>query len=199
MRSIGDSVWIPLGKMTQIPKQCPDCLGTARWHVVLPSKEEFDVECPRCYPGGYAASTGVVLEDYTFVTRVANVQITGVSTSSGKVEYSTSDNHCCLTDDDVCDTEALALERCKVKMEKYCRNQTDNMSRIAKSKGRPRKGQNGERIASDDSAIGFVRYARSVIRGSLKEAFKWAAYSLGKGAKSDVVEMAIKMRDGVTL
>lgn len=197
MRSIGDVVWIPIGQVMQIPKQCPDCLGTARWHVILPSKEEFDVECPRCYPGGYLASTGVVMEDYSFVTQVVNVVITGVRMNGGNVEYTTSDNHCFGDQADICDTETQATERCKVKMDDYCRQKTQEMARIAKSKGRPRKGDRGQRIASDDSAIGYVQYARGEIRSALKKAFEWAAFSLAKGAKSDVVEMATKMLDGV--
>ena len=74
--SIGNKVWVPYAKREQIFKQCPDCLGTAQWHCTLPNGEEFDIECPRCYPGGYSPSTGQIGEDWDVVGR-AKILLTG--------------------------------------------------------------------------------------------------------------------------
>ncbi len=187
MRNINDKVWVPKAHLTNVEALCPDCIGTARWHCVLPSGEEFDVECPRCYPGGYDRSTGKIHEEWQFVADAVETTITGISIVKQGFEYSTIAGR--FDDIDVCDTKEQALARCQVKTQEYVDNENAALKKRAQSKGRPRKGPNGEREASDDFGGRSIVYARSVIRTSLKEAIRWANFAERHGVKQDLQAM----------
>jgi len=186
MRNIGDIVWLALPKYEDVYTRCPDCLGTARWHCVLPSGEEFDVECPRCYPGGYMASTGQVKEELTFQCEAVEAVIAGVQMRDGAVEYTTSNGHFFSDPHDVCDTKEEALARCIVKGKEHVASEMERFHKHAKSKGRPRKDEFGNRVASDNFGGQSIVYAKRQIRQAFKDALKWAQYALSKGVTVDM-------------
>lgn len=191
MRNIGDTVWVPVNEYRQVERQCPDCLGTARWHVTLPNGEQFDVECPRCYPGGYSASTGVVREDWEHIVKVKQVRIVGIDTRDG-VRY-TTDGGWTVLDSDACDTEAQAATAAEQIGVKYVKQEMARMARLAKNKGRPRKGPNGERMATEFDGIQSVVYAKSQIRMALKDAQNWARFAATKGVTVSIPDMLAKV------
>ena len=188
MRNVGDKVWVPKARLTNIESVCPDCLGKAQWHCTLPSGEEFDVECPRCYPGGYDRSTGKVKEEWEFIATAVQSVIIGMRIDGDKVEYTTTGNYV-FEEHEVCDTKEQAEVVCHAKAQEYVDSQNNELKRIAKSKGRPRKGLNGEREASDDFGGRTIVYARSQIRSGLKEAIKWAKFAERHGVKHDLAVM----------
>jgi hypothetical protein len=190
MRNIGNVVWVPVPEYRQIERQCPDCLGTARWHCTLPNGEQFDVECPRCYPGGIAASTGVIREDYETVVKVGQLAIVGIDTADG-LRY-TTENRYSFKESDVFDTEDQAKARAAEIGEEHVRNESARMARIAKNKGRPQRGPNGERQPADFDGIQSVVYAKSQIRRAMKDAKNWARFAATKGVKVDLAEMLAK-------
>ena len=188
-RQLGNKVWIPYAKREPVFKQCPDCLGTMRWHCVLPCGEEFDVECPRCYPGGFEASTGVVCEEHTIKGGAVLTTITGVQTWNDKIEFSTEDGSG-LTEDELFDTEAEALARSVVKMTEWTKREDEEKVKRARSKGRPRKDQHGNRAANDSEfGGGTANYARRVVRDSLREAFRWIDFAKRKGTEIDLLKI----------
>jgi len=187
MRNIGDKVWVPMARIEQIEKTCPDCLGTARWHCTLPSGEEFDVECPRCYPGGYLPSTGKVSEELSFVARAIKANITGLRVNSDGVEYTVTGGLLFRDERDVCDTEADAVARCAVKSKEYVDSQNAELARQAKSKGRPRKNEDGTRAASGDFGGSAIVYAHSQIRRAFDDAIRWADFAMRKGVELNLL------------
>ena len=46
--NFGDKVFHGSCSWNTTWEQCPDCLGSGIWHVILPNKEEFDVPCGTC-------------------------------------------------------------------------------------------------------------------------------------------------------
>jgi hypothetical protein len=200
MRAIGDTVWVPVPERKQIEQQCPDCMGTAQWHVKLPSGEEFDVECPRCYPGGYSPSTGVIREEWENVVKVQQDVITGIETQGGAengVRYKTG-NHFSFEDSDVCDTEDQAKERATQIGEMRVRDEMQRMDAYAKSKGRPKKDKYGNREATEFDGIRSVVYAQGCIRRAFKDAMSWARFAERKGKKIDLVARLAKQIEGDT-
>jgi hypothetical protein len=191
MRNIGDIVWVPAPEYRQVERQCPDCLGTARWHVILPTGEQFDVECPRCYPGGYSASTGIIREDFENIIKVAQLTITGIDTSDG-VRY-TMDNHYTFPETNVFDTEDQAKARAVEIGAEHVKNEMARMAQIAKSKGRPQKGPNGERVKTEFDGIQAVVYAKSQIRRALKDAHNWARFAARMGVTINIQDMLAKV------
>lgn len=191
MRNIGDTVWVPQAKSQPVWEQCPDCLGTARWHVVLPSGEEFDCECCRCYHGGFEPSNGKVCERHEVSAFAVQAIINGIEDRGEGIRYSTT-AECGLSDADLFDDEAGALARSVVKAREWHDAEDARMHEHAKRKGRPRKTADGIRQANDmDFGGGSINYARSQVRQSIKEAFRWIAYAARHGAVIDIQD-AIK-------
>jgi len=91
---------------------CPDCLGTRHVKVILGDGTEVTIECGGCYPGGFEASKGVILQ-YEYRVEVRTHTVTGVTVRSGGAEYELDKFGGCsfyvATDKDVFATEAEAL------------------------------------------------------------------------------------------
>lgn len=186
MRNIGDSVWVATVRQEQVEKTCPDCLGSGRWHCVLPNGEEFDCECARCSHGGYEPSNGKVKEDYTLIVGAEQATITGVKqVSNGQFEYDTtkgwSKKEC-----DLHDTAELAEAQAKVQAQEWLDNEYQGLLKLARSRGRPRKKKDGTREANPMEFGGSaINYARSEIRRAIKEAARWNDFAKRKGADID--------------
>jgi hypothetical protein len=191
MRNIGERVWVPFNEYRQVERQCPDCLGTARWHVTLPTGEQFDVECPRCYPGGYSASTGIIREDWEYIVGVTQQEIVGIDTSDG-VRYTLANRYTVKGDDTFDSKEAAEARAAEIGAE-HVKNEMARMAQIAKSKGRPQKGPNGERVKTEFDGIQSVVYAKSQIRRALKDAHNWARFAAKKGVTINIQDMLAKV------
>lgn len=191
-RKLGDVVWIGDATYQAIETECPDCLGKTKWHVTLPSGEAFDVECPRCYPGGFEASTGRVKEHYDIVRGARRVTINGVSSRGEGIEYGTTGGSG-LRPHEVFDAESDALAYSEIKAREYWDWQHDQMTALAKKKGRPRKKPNGDREASGGS-YSSANYARSQVRHAIDEAYRWIDYAARKGTVIDFDAM-LKARE----
>lgn len=188
-RSIGDVIWIPRVQLEQVEEQCPDCLGTARWHVVLPSGEEFDCECCRCYHGGFEPSNGRIREKWRWNASAIQVEITGAQVRNDSIEYSTVCGN--VMESDTFDTEDEALVRSQEKGERQRNAEYDRLHKIATSKGRPRKDPvTGARQANDmDFGGRSIAYAKSQVRRSIEEAFRWINYAARRGATIDICKV----------
>ena len=187
MRNIGDKVWIPNASRKPVYKQCPDCLGTARWHCSLPNGENFDIECPRCHHGGYKPSDGIVCEEHIVVEGCFDAVVMGMEMRDGVLEYRT-DRGSCLEEIDLCDTREEAIERSKIKMKKYSDAEDRQMSESAKKKGRPQKDKDGNREANDMD-LQTQEYARKIVRDSIKEAQRWIEHAKLHGTVIDLQDM----------
>lgn len=72
--------------------QCPDCLGTMKWKVTCPSKEEFEVDCNTCKSGWQC--TGTVTEwgdDYTLQYRTIGSVRTDTGDEREPIKYMCSE------------------------------------------------------------------------------------------------------------
>ncbi len=191
-RSIGDIVWVPKAEMRQVWETCPDCLGTARWHVKLPNGEEFDCECCRCYHGGFAPSDGRICERWDVRAFAVQGTITAIEVRDGKLAYSAA-GYCGFSDADVFDDKESANVRSLEKGKEYAEAEHKRLAELAKSKGRPRKNADGGRAAND---MGFggssINYARSQVRRAITEAFRWIEFAARKGAMIDIEDVIRK-------
>lgn len=196
MINIGDMVWIPTATHEPVRTTCPDCMGTARWHCVLPCGEEFDVECPRCYHGGYDPSDGIVCESHHIVQGAEKATITGMELRDGVLRYVTERGYG-LTDADICVDEASALERSKVKARAYWDEEDARLLAMAKRKGRPRKKADGSREANPlEFGGGASNYARGQVRAAMREANKWIAFAARHGTTIDLPKMMEQEKGG---
>jgi hypothetical protein len=55
--NIGQTIFYANVSWTSKDVQCPDCLGTKKWKVTLPSGEEFQHPCNTCRRGYYETGT----------------------------------------------------------------------------------------------------------------------------------------------
>jgi hypothetical protein len=180
---LGDEVWVPRVTFGTIEETCPDCLGTAKWHCVLPSGEEFDIECPRCYPGGYERSTGRVNERTTYHAVSLRTSIKGIKIEGVKILYDTDCGRGMSTEQlfqsqDA--AQAAADEQARVEVVA----KQDSMTKEAKRKGRPKKNRDG--IPENDGVGHGVNYARSCIRDGFKEAVRWYRHAQRAGTELDL-------------
>lgn len=185
--NIGDAVWVPMSEYGKVWEQCPDCLGTCHWHVTLPSGEEFDCECCRCYPGGYEASTGKIGEKWTVTGKAVQTQVTSVAVRDGEAEYGTSVRSC-LKESDIFADEASAFARSLVMGKEWADAEFERMHAHAIAKGRPRKNRETGRHEANDGAFGggSINYAKSQVRRGIEEAFKWIEYARRKGCELSI-------------
>lgn len=185
--NIGDEVWVPSANTERIWETCPDCLGTARWNVSLPNGEAFQVECPRCYPGGFDCSTGRIGERYEVVGKATKAKIVGIEVRADRVEYRTDAGYIYDTED-LCHDEASAVARSIVKTQAYVDAEFARMDEHRRKRGRPRRNKDGQREANDNT-YSSAGYARAQVRSSIKEARRWIAYAKRKGTKIDLESM----------
>lgn len=185
---IGDEVWGPTAQIERIEETCPDCLGSARWHCSLPNGEEFDVECPRCYPGGYSASTGRIHERYEVVPRATLGVVNKIEIKPDAIEYGTTAGYV-HGPEDMCETEAEAVSRSVIKARAWADEEFKRMDHHRRTKGRPKKCENGERVADHSEGPQSVNYARGQVRKALGEARRWTEYAARKGASIDILAM----------
>ena len=182
---IGDEVWVPSATLDRIWETCPDCLGTARWHCSLPNGDEFDIECPRCYPGGYSASTGKIGERYEVVGKATRAKINRIEVREDRTEYGTDSGYI-YQPEDLCFDEASAVTRSVVKTREWADAEYKRKSEYARSKGRPKRGRDGERIADHADGPHSVTYARSQVRRAMKDAQGWIEFAARKGVQIDL-------------
>ena len=186
MRNIGDVVWISRTSSEAVEKQCPDCLGTARWHCVLPNGEEFDVECARCYHGGFDLSNGIVCEEYKVQGIAVRDTISRIEMRVDGIEY-TVGGYCGFGDDEIYDTEEEALAWAQVKSAEWADAEHKRLEEIARRKGRPSKGKRGANPM--EFGGGSANYARSQVRAAIREANRWIDYAARKGTVIDFQKM----------
>ena len=193
--AIGDVVWVPNTAYTAIDEQCPDCLGTCQWHCTLPNGEEFEIECPRCYPGGYAQSTGIVRDRYEWTVEVMEATIRGVAlVGDNQYEYTTSTGYI-HRDDTVCHSREEALAAGKVAAQKSAEYmEAENIKRGGK-KGRPQRDKDGNRVANDmDCGSSWADYARRDAREAVRRLHVAVQYAARHGTVIDwraMVEQAM--------
>jgi len=197
VKALGDVVWVPTAQSVPVVETCPDCLGSARWHCSLPNGEEFDVECPRCYHGGFSPSDGRIQERYEVVGRATKGTITRIEVREGVVEYGTTSGYI-YSDEDLCEDEATAIARSVVKTRAWHDAEFKRMDEYRRRKGRPRKNrETGAREANDmDFGGGSANYARGEIRRSFKEAIRWRDYAERKGTAIDLAAMLANAMEG---
>jgi len=197
-RNIGDLVWVATTTHDAIEETCPDCLGTGRWHVVLPCGEEFDCECARCYHGGYEPSTGKVKENYDVRGMVELAVITGMSINGNQLEYNTTRGSG-KKESDLHGTAESAKAQADQLVKEWLEYEHKTMQAQAKSRGRPRKNKDGEREANPmEFGGGAINYSKRCVRDSIKEALRWVDFAGSKGAVIDAPKMladAIAKRD----
>lgn len=183
---LDDTVWVPHVQWEAIQETCPDCLGTRKWHCVLPSGEEFDVQCPRCYHGGYEPSNGVVSERWSYQAHAKQVVIVGVERRpDGTLEYRTTDGT--YTDGRIGESRdgAKALAIMEAEQHRVAKEAHDLAQGL-------RKGRSTKSAADGDSAVGSLGYARELIRRSIKEMLRWVDYAARHGSHIDYQSMIEK-------
>jgi len=198
VRKIGDVVWIPKAETRAVYSTCPDCLGTAKWHCVLPNGEEFDAECPRCYPGGYLPSTGRVCERHEHVGFAEMTEVVGVErdSSTGEIKINTK-NGWHFKQSDVFDDEASAVARSVEKAREWHDEQDAQMAKVASKRGRARVNRlTGCREATTDFPGNSINYARQQCRKAIDEALRWVRFAKNKHSDINLVQMLEKKMAG---
>lgn len=153
-----------------IPKQCPDCLGTAKWRCILPNGEEFTIECPRCYHGGDTRSNGIVkYEDYDTVPVVTTATVTGIELGDdGKITYKFGSGY--GDSSNLFTTYETALTAAKVAAESHRQYMLQQAVESWNSRARPKEG---ERF----SPAHTLKYCRERIRNAKKDIIEYTAYA----------------------
>jgi len=183
--NIGDMVWGNRTEFSPVIEECPDCLGTAEWKVILPSGEEFGCECPRCYPGGYSQSTGQIKERYEFKVFSINVMIEGIEKEDGEFKYKTKLGwH--MSETSLFDNEVDAFLHGEKQAEDHLNGEHAEMQRTARTKGRRNKRKHDDGTVSVDQSDGprTIVYARSQMNRGIKDVLNWFDYGMRK--KSEI-------------
>ena len=190
---VGDEVFAALVHWTAAPKTCPDCLGRKTWAVALPNGEAWDVDCPRCHPGGYSArSTGVVREDHDWRAEVVRGVVNGVRFDSTReagrqVEYTFEGFYVLGVGGTVryagevfaTREEALADAARRAAEQRAARDEEE--AKRARRKRKPKGAPDGD-PEGDHDALRSVAYARSQVRAAEREIARWTDYAALHGA-----------------
>ena len=190
---VGDEVFAALVHWTAAPKTCPDCLGCKTWAVALPNGEAWDVDCPRCHPGGYGPrSTGVVNEDYDWRAEVVRGVVNGVRFDSTReagrqVEYTFEGSYILGAGGTVqyagevfaTREEALADAEARGAAQKAGRDEEE--AKRARRKRKPKGAPDGDPEGAPDE-LRSVAYARSQMRVAEREIARWTAFAARHGA-----------------
>lgn len=71
---IGQTVWWAHTGTETRQHECPDCLGTKKWHVISPAGGEFTAPCPRCSTS-YRADDEMRLDYTVYAPRAKKLTI----------------------------------------------------------------------------------------------------------------------------
>lgn len=182
MRQLDERVWVASITWTHIEEQCPDCLGEARWRCILPSGEDLTIECPRCYPGGWDVSRGVIRERYEHVLAVTEQAITGIEMRPDKVEIRAGGY--IYPECEVFSTRAEAeafgaskLAETKAHMEREALERGRRKGRMT----RKRSERTGSLETDGENPASSANYARSQVRKAVEEIQRWCDYAKRRG------------------
>lgn len=186
----GDRVWAAKVDWCAVEKDCPDCLGTARWKVVLPTGAEWPCECPRCNPGGYRRSTGRVCEDYTYTATAIEGVVNMVRYDSSRppgeqYEYGLEGSYgphggTIQSESHLFSSEAAALEYGAPEAER----QRQSKIEYEVQQGARKRGKRAPpKIAEAPGAARSIMYAASEIRAARKKIAEWQEFARQRGTE----------------
>jgi len=82
--SMGDRVYHASTIYSDSALECPDCLGTLKWIIKLPSGKDLECNCKTCQ-SGYGCSTGFVTQkDYKPLVRTLTIGQVGFENGQGR-------------------------------------------------------------------------------------------------------------------
>ncbi len=129
--NVGDSVWWARCGVRELNVTCPVCFGKLQVTLILGDDSQVVLPCDYCGKG-YEGPKGYTIE-HEYVSGAERRTISAVNATHDetgvKREYRSHDNYI-LYAEDLFDTEAEAIERCKAKAEKLAEEQRTRAERI---------------------------------------------------------------------